>query len=243
VRLHTPLIPRYGEVDAMKPLTRLVVAAGALLWAVSFAAAQTPAGVLNKLEVQTLVAAGTPEANATLARHFAALADGYAADAARHKDMAGAFTGNPNRGVSNVASHCIRLAEIASGEANAAREMATYHEQLASGATAAAPRNAAIYQGGKGAPEPTAGELHHLAMMARTPADHHALQEYFATLAKKNVADAEKHAARAQPYRAGVRKSVGDPAAHCDHLVKLARDAAKTATEAATLHRQLANIG
>ena len=228
----------------MKTFTRIVVAALTLLWAASFAAAQAPTGMVNKLEVQKLVAAGTPEANATLARHFAALADEYAAEAARHKDMAVAFAGNSNRGVAtNSTSHCKRLAVLASDEAKAAREMAKYHEQLAAGATAPAPKNAAVFQGGKGAPEPTAGDLHHLAMMARTAADHHALEEYFATLAKKNTADAETHLAMAQLYRAGVRKSVGDPAAHCDRLVKLAREAAKEATEAANLHRQLANIG
>jgi hypothetical protein len=228
----------------MKPFTRIALAACALLWAASFAAAQTPAGVLNKLDVQTLVAAGTPEANATLARHFTALANGYAADAARHKDMAAAYAGNPNRSVAtNIAPHCKRLGDLATEEASAARDMARYHEQLASGAKATAPKNAATFQGGKGATEPTPGDLHHLAMMARTPADHHALEEYFTTLAKKNTADAESHVAMAQLYRAGVRKTVGDPAAHCDHLVKLAREAAKEATEAANLHRQLANVG
>ena len=228
----------------MKPFTRIALAAFALLWATSFVAAQTPSGVLNKLEVQKLVAADTPEANATLARHFAAVADGYAAEAARHKDMAAAYGSNPNRSVAtNIASHCKRLGDLATESAGAAREMARYHEQLASGAKATAPKKAAVFHGGKGASEPTAGDLHHLAMMARTAADHHALEEYFMTLAKKNTDDAESHTAMAQLYRAGVRKSVGDPAAHCDRLVKLAREAAKEATEAATLHRQLANIG
>ena len=228
----------------MKPFTRIALAAIAFFWAASFAAAQAPAGVLNKLDVQKLVAAGTPEANVTLARHFTALADGYAAEAARHKDMAAAYAGNPNRSVvTNIAPHCKRLGDLANEEASAAREMAKYHEQLAGGAKANLPKDATAFHAGKGAPEPTGGDLHHLAMMARTPADHHALEEYFTTLAKKNTADAESHVAMAQLYRAGVRKGGGDPAAHCDHLVKLAREAAKEATEAASLHRQLANVG
>ena len=228
----------------MKPVIRLVLAVTALLWSASFVAAQAPTGVVNKLEVQKLVAAGTPEANATLARHFAALADEYAADATRHKDMAAAYGSNPNRSVvTNVAPHCARLADLATQEATAAREMASYHEKLAAGAKATAPKDAAAFQGGKGAPEPSAADLHHLAMTARTPADHRALEEYFTTLAKKNTADAESHVAMAQAYRAAVRKGGGDPAAHCDRLVMLARDAAKEATEAAALHRQLANVG
>ena len=228
----------------MKPITRIVLTAIALLWSASFVAAQMPTGILNKLEVQKLVAAGTPEANATLARHFAALADGYAAEAARHKDMAAAYGANPNRSVvTNIAPHCAKLADLANESAAAAREMAEYHEQLAAGAKATTPRDAASFQSGKGAPEPTKADLHHLAMMARTAADHHALEEYFTTLAKKNTADAESHVAMARAYRASVRKGGGDPAAHCDRLVKLAREAAKEATEAAALHHQLANVG
>ncbi|HEY1304272.1 MAG TPA: hypothetical protein VGF24_12015 [Vicinamibacterales bacterium] len=228
----------------MKPFTRIVLTAIALLWSVSFVAAQTPTAVVNKLEVQKLVAAGTPEANATLARHFTALADEYAADAARHKDMAAAYGANPNRSVvTNIAPHCARLADLATEEATAAREMARYHEQLAAGANATTPKEAAAFHAGKGAPEPTKADVHQLAMMARTPADHHALEEYFTTLAKKNTADAESHVAMARAYRAAVRKGGGDPAAHCDRLVKLARDAAKEATGAAALHRQLANVG
>src|SRR5262245_23356448 len=149
----------------MKPFTRIALAAIALLWAASFAAAQTPAGVLNKLDVQKLVAAGTPEANATLARHFSALADGYAAEAQRHKDMAAAYAGNPNRSVAtNIAPHCKRLGYLATEEAAAARDMAGYHEQLAGGANVAPPKNATAFHGGKGAQEPTAGDLHHHAM-------------------------------------------------------------------------------
>jgi hypothetical protein len=228
----------------MKSVIRLVLAAMALLWSASFVAAQTSPGLVNKLEVQKLVAANTPEANATLAVHFAALADGYAAEAARHTDMAAAYASNPNRSaVTNIASHCARLADLAKESAAAAREMATYHQQLAAGATATAPKGAAVFEGGKGAPEPTKADLHRLAMMARTPADHRSLEEYFMTLAKTHAADAESHVAMARAYRASVRKGGGDPAAHCDRLVMLARDAAKEATAAAALHRQLANVG
>ena len=227
----------------MTSLSRCAFAVAAILASATIALAQTPSGVVNTLEVQALVAAGTPEANATLASHFAALADTYTAEAARHKDMAKAYAGNANRGVAtNIAPHCARLADIAAESATAAREMASYHRQLAGGAAATAPKQAATLHAGEGAPTPTAMDLHHMAMMARSPADHHALEEYFTTLARQSTADAEAHVAMAKAYRAGVRKG-SDPALHCDRLAKLARDAAREATEAASLHRQLANVG
>ena len=227
----------------MKSLSRCAFAAVAILASATIALAQAPSGVVNKLEVQTLVAAGTPEANATLASHFAALADKYSADAARHKEMAKAYAGNANRGVAtNIAPHCARLADIAAESATAAREMANYHQQLAGGAAATAPKHAARLHAGEGAPEPTTMDLHHMAMMARTAADHRALEEYFTTIARQSTADADAHVAMAKAYRAGVRKGGSDPALHCDRLAKLSRDAAKEAGETASLHRQLANI-
>jgi hypothetical protein len=228
----------------MKSLSRLALAAVAVLASAAIVTAQTASGVVNKLEVQKLVAAGTPEANAALADHFAALADSYTADAARHTDMAKAYSANPTRNVAtNSSRHCTRLADIATESATAAREMAAYHETLAGGNATSAPKKAGEFQAGKGAPEPTVIDLHHLAMMANTPADHRSLEEYFTTLAKKNTADAEAHAKMAQAYRAGVRKGLVDPAAHCDRLAKLAREAAKEATEAGSLHGQVAKVG
>ena len=228
----------------MKRYTRILITMGALLASVTLVAAQTSLGLVNKLEVQKLVADGSPEASATLATHFAALADRYATEAAQHKTMAQAYTANANRAIApGLAAHCARLADLATESAAAAREMATYHEQLAYGKVTTAPKNAGRLNSGAGAPEPTAVDLHHLAMMARTPADHRSLEEYFLTLAKNNAADADMHVAMAQAYRAGVRKGTGDPAAHCDRLVKLSREAAKEATAAAATHRQLATIG
>jgi hypothetical protein len=211
----------------------------------ALAAAQTtPPGLLNKLEVQKLIAADTPDANTALAAHFTALADRYAADAASHKAMGQAYKANANRSaVTSAAAHCERLAALATESAAAARDMAQYHRDLAGGKGAVPPKGAAALQGGKGAPEPTADQLHHLAMTAKTRADHLALEEYFATLAKNKTAEAEDHVAMARAYRAGVRKGTFDPATHCDHLVKLAREAAKEAAAAATLHKQLANVG
>ena len=228
----------------MKTLSGLALAAVVVLSSVAIAAAQGSSGVVNTLEVQKLIAAGTPEANAVLAGHFAGLAESYTADAARHKDMAQAYrAGSPRSPVTGAAGHCDRLATLATESAAEARAMATYHEQLSGGNAATAPKNAAEFHGGKGAPEPTPVDLHHLAMMARTPADHRSLEEYFTTVAKKNTADAQDHVRMAQAYRAGVHKGLNDPAAHCDRIARLAREAATEAKAAATLHRQLANIG
>lgn len=228
----------------MKPFYRDLVAAVAVVGVAAVAAAQTPARLLNRLEVQRLVAADTPAANVALAGHFAALADRYAADAAGHKAMGKAYSANAYRSaVTNASRHCERLASLAAESSGAAREMAKYHRDLAGGAAAVVPKGAAAFQGGKGAPEPTEHDLHHLATTAKTRADHLMLEEYFATLAKTNTTEGEDHVAMAGAYRAGVRNGNYDPAVHCDRLAKLAREAAKEAAAAAALHKQLANIG
>jgi hypothetical protein len=228
----------------MKPFYHVGVAAVVLIGAATLAAAQTPSGVLNKLEVQKLVAVETPEASIALAGHFTALSDRYAADAAKHKAMGQAYKANANRSAAtSAANHCERLATLAAGSATATRELAKFHQDLAGGKAAVVPKGAAPFQAGKGAPDPTADQLHHLAMMARTRADHLALEEHFATVAKKNTAEAEDYVAMARAYRAGVRKGTYDAAVTFDRLAKLARDAAKEAEAAATLHKQLANVG
>ena len=58
-----------------------------------------------------------------------------------------------------------------------------------------------------------------------------------------NTAEAEDYTTMARAYRAGVRKGTYDAAVTFDRLAKIARDAAKEAAEAASLHKQLANIG
>lgn len=228
----------------MKPFYRIALAALALVGVATLAAAQASSGVLNKLEVQKLVAAETPEAGATLADHFTALADRYTADAADHKAMGQAYKANANRSAAtSAAAHCERLATLATESATTTRELAKFYRDLAAGKTAVVPKGAVAFKGGKGAPDPTADQLHHLAMMAKSRTDHLALEEYFATIAKKNTAEAEDYVTLARAYRAGVRKGTYDAAVTFDRLAKSARDAAKEAAEAASLHKQLANIG
>jgi hypothetical protein len=229
----------------MKSLHRTLVATVAILATAGFAYAQTPSGIVNSLEVKRLVTAGTPEANATLAKHFAALADKYTVEAATHTAMASAYTGNPNHSLGgSMGTHCKKLADLATASANTAREMVTYYNNLAAGAAAEAPKGAAAFNAGAGAPAPTTEEMKRLAASAHTPADHRALVEYFLTLAKQDTADAKEHAAQANIFRvSGQRRGSEFAAMHCDSLAKLARDAAKEATASAELHRQLANVG
>lgn len=229
----------------MKLFSRMLLVAAALLLVAGAAAAQTTSGLLNSLELKRLVTMGTPEANATLAKHFAVLADRYAAEAAAHTAMATAYTGNPNHSLGgNMGVHCKKLADLATASANTAREMVTYHNNLAAGASAEPPKGAAAFHAGAGAPAPATEQIRQLAGSAHSAADHRALEEYFVTIAKQDTADAKEHAAMANTFRvSGARRGAEFAAMHCDNLAKLARDAAKEATASAELHRQLANVG
>ena len=129
-------------------------------------------------------------------------------------------------------------AEIVALEELDASRLGAWRE-LAAGAIATPPRDSSRFQGGAGAAEPTDQELKALAAKASTPADHHVLEEYFLTAAKRYTADANEHAATASSYR-GTR--IAQAAAHCDRLVTLSREEAKEASAAATMHKQLANI-
>jgi len=127
--------------------------------------------VLNSLEVQQLVKRAEPGANARLAAHFTALADRYAAEAKRHTSMAQSFGGNPSRNLgSGMSAHCKQLADLNTKSATELRELATYHQKMASGATATPPAGGARFEGGAGAPAPTEQELNaRLPRRARPP--------------------------------------------------------------------------
>jgi hypothetical protein len=204
------------------------------------AAQERPTGLLNTLEVQQLVTRAEPADNARLSVHFSALAAQYAAEAKRHTAMSQSFVGNPNRNLgTGMSVHCKQLADLNTQSATTLRELAAYHEKLASGATAAAPKGGAAFQGGAGAQEPTDKELATLAAKAGTPAEHHALEEYFLTLAKRYRADADAHVTLSQTYR-GTRMAAA--AVHQDRLAQLSRDAVKEANAAANMHKQLATV-
>ena len=221
-----------------------VLAAGAALVLVTLAniaTAQTPSPILNTLEVQKLVASTDPADNARLSAHFAALADRYAREATRHDAMAQAFIASPTRRTptNSAADHCKRLAGLNKESADTLRELAAYHDKRAAGVAATAPKGAARFQAGAGAPEPSDDELSALAARANTRADHHALEEYFLTAAKRYRDAVTEHTSMAQAYR-GTR--IAQAAVHCDRLVSLSRDEAKEATAAAEMHKQLATI-
>ena len=78
-----------------------------------------------------------------------------------------------------------------------------------------------------------------MAAKASSPAEHRALEEYFLTLAKRYTADATEHATTANTYR-GTRTA--QAAVHCDNLISLSKNAAKEATAAAEMHKQLAGV-
>jgi hypothetical protein len=113
----------------------------ALLALAGSAAAQDKSPtLLNTVEVQQLVKRAEPGDNARLAAHFTALADRYTAEAKRHTSMSQSFVGNPNRNLgTGMSAHCKRLTDLNTQSASELRELATYHQKLASGATATPP--------------------------------------------------------------------------------------------------------
>lgn len=223
----------------------VAVAAVALLASAPAAPAQVASPeILNVVELRQLVMSAEPGDHARLSAHFGALAARYADDAARHTAMSRAFGHNPNRaGAVAAGAHCARLATLGTQSAATLRELAEHHERLAVGTASTVPAAAARFEDGEGAPAPTDQELRALAGRARTPADHRALAEYFMTVAEGHTMEAEHHTAMAQAYRGNANRRGGDPAVHCDRLVKLAREAAKEALAAETVHTQLATIG
>ena len=215
-------------------LTAIAVVA----FAVDVPAQAKASALLNTLEVQRLVTRGEPADNAQLAAHFNALADRYGAEARSHTAMARGYSGNPNRNTgAGMSAHCKQLAALNTKSVTTLRELAAYHEKQAAGVAATPPSDAARFQSGKGAREPNEKELADLAATARTPSEHGTLQEYFRTLAKRYASDADAHAAFANTYR-GTR--IAQVAVYHDNLARASRNAAKEATAAAEMHKEMA---
>ena len=209
------------------------------------AAAQAPqSGILTNLEVRQLIARGEPAHHARLRGHFTALADQYEAEAKQHNAMAGAFIASPSVRVraQSSADHCKRLERLATESAATVRELAAHHGRLATGTPSTAPSNSARFEAGKGARTMWAHEkeMHDLAANARTATDHRAIEEYFESIEKEYNAAVNEHASMAQAYRAAPNRRGGDPAAHCDRLVRLSRESAKEAGDAAREHKRAA---
>lgn len=222
-------------------LGALAVGIFALLASAGDALAQTPASpVLNVLDVQELVISAEPGDNARLSTHFAALADRYTAEARGHTEMAKIFAANANRGAAGASIHCACLAELNTQSAATLRELAAHHERLAAGIASIPPADGARFQGGTGAPVPTDRELNILAVRARRPSEHGALQEYFLTLARKYTTAADRHSAMALAYR-GTR--IAQAADHCERMMASSRDAAREASAKAAIHRESSDVG
>ena len=217
----------------MKLFSRMLVVAAAVAAMTGTAIAQTAPGLLNKLEVQRLVAANTSAAHASLAKHFVALTETYKADAARYRALATGFIGNPNhRSGIDPGARRARQADAAAELALNARAVAT-----SISTRAVPPRVAVTFDSGLGAPAPTPAQLRQLAKSARTPTDQRVLEEYFLNVARAETAKADAHAVMGQMQRTGATRGLNDPAAHCDRMVKLARAASTKATADAELHR------
>jgi hypothetical protein len=94
--------------------------------------------ILSSKEVRDLIAnAKTPAEHRKLARHFAAVAARYEADAADHVAEAKAYRSAPTASESkrpggpDTARHCDRLADAARNAATAARDVARDYENMA----------------------------------------------------------------------------------------------------------------
>lgn len=154
--------------------------------------------------------------------------------------MSQASIGNPSRSiVTGLSAHCNRLAELSTQSAETLRALAAHHEKLAAGTPSVAHSDGEAFHGGAGAPHPTTKDLSGLAATASTSADHRALEEHFLTAAKRYTADAQQHAMMSQTYRG---TKIASASVHCDRLVRLSRDAAKEATAAAVMHKDLAGV-
>jgi len=229
----------------MTLVSRLLVVAAVVVLVADTSAARAQSWMLNRLEVQRLVAMNTSDAHARLSKHFIALAETYAADAARYAARATPAIGNPNHGVGiDTAVRRTQQADDAARLADAARAMTAYHQLLSVGAAAVPPPARTQFDGGAGAPAPTQFELNELARRARTPADHRVLAEYYLTLGARDTVLANEHAQMANMHRgSGQRRASQTAAMLCDRMARLSREAATRAAAAALLHRQLADIG
>jgi len=106
----------------------------------SVTAQDKPSAVLNSLEVQQLVKRGEPADSGRLAAQFGAHADRYVVEAKRHTSMAQSFVGNPSCNLATgMSAHCKQLADLNTKSATELRELAAYHQQLASGVAATPP--------------------------------------------------------------------------------------------------------
>ena len=178
----------------MRAIRIFLCAAAALMFAgiaAVGAAQQAPAGgALTAAQLRELAAkATTPADHAQLRDHFAIIAQQYEADAKRFSAKASFGGGNPNRRAGDYQAHWTRLRQTAAAMAKSARELVTFHEQLATGAPATRPAESAHVEHleqGAGAPAVMSdAQFQQLLATAQTAADHTKLKEYFTSIAAR----------------------------------------------------------
>lgn len=93
---------------------------------------------LSEEQVQELIDnADTPREHELLSRHFAAVAERYEADAARHTRLAARYRKAPTASETkrpmspDTAAHCERFAKLAGDAAKEAKSLADLHARLA----------------------------------------------------------------------------------------------------------------
>ena len=125
--------------DRLDRVARLSAAGASPATATAAPVAQASAAdILPSKEVRELIAnAKTPADHRKLAKHFAAVAARYDAEAADHAAEAKAYRSAPTASESkrpggpDTAVHCDRLADAARNGATAARDLARDHERMA----------------------------------------------------------------------------------------------------------------
>jgi hypothetical protein len=229
--------------SVMKQILRTLVVAAIVAACAQSATAQNGHGLLSTFEVQRLASTDTPESHAALARHFVTLVAIYRADADRYEALATLPSGNPNHPTSGAREHYLRQAEASRMAAASVRALVAYHQLASIGFARTRPRAASAFEGGKGAPRPTSAEITQLEMMARTPADHELLAEYFLTVRQTETANAEAYSRRAGMARVSGARDVTAVVSQYGSLAATARTAARLANAAMERHRQLATVG
>lgn len=196
---------------------------------------------LTESDVRRLIASGEPADHARLNAHFAAMAERYAADAARHEAMGNAFAGNTKLAhlATSQREHCRQLT-VRNRESSAILQgLAKHHAALATGVASEPPKGSERFEGAAGGRVPSDAELNRLAATAETPADHRALAGYFTTLAARYEREAKESAGYAAAWRALTARnpSASETAATWDRLARQLRDAAQEAVSTADMHQ------
>ena len=134
-----------------------IAAVVVLTFAGSVAAQEKPSGLLNSLEVQQLVEAGRAgRQRAPRCALHGSRGSLRRRSQAPHRRWRRALSATQVATLgTGMSAHCKQLADLNTKSATELRELAAYHQKLASGVTATPPAEGARFEGGAGAPAPT----------------------------------------------------------------------------------------